>query len=289
MLIRSSLIRNFCKMSRRKASVRKDLKDSAAGASSKGKEVESEESKEAKVAKWEPEKWQETLENLRSMRKDFKAPVDTMGCSRCCDEEGVEEKTKRFWALVSLMLSSQTKDQVTYEAMSRLKAEGLLPENLIKWEASKLEQLLVPVSFYRNKAKFLKQTSQVLVEKYNGDIPKTVEELIKLPGVGPKMAHICMNIAWGVVSGIGVDTHVHRITNRLKWTKKPTKEPEKTRIGLEEWLPFELWDEINLLLVGFGQTICTPVAPKCGECANSGICPSANIKKPKSGAKKAKK
>lgn len=138
----------------------------------------------------------------------------------------------------------------------------------------------------QNKAKFLKQTSQILVDKYNSDIPNTVNELVKLPGVGPKMAHLCMNVAWGVVSGIGVDTHVHRITNRLKWTRKPTKDPEKTRIALEEWLPFELWDEINLILVGFGQTICTPVSPKCDKCANNGICPSANVKKPKSKGKK---
>ncbi|XP_055716136.1 endonuclease III-like protein 1 [Phlebotomus papatasi] len=293
MLSRPSLIKpikQILKMSRRRAATKKGMEESEESLPTTSaqvqKEVEkSQEDVKVKVSKWEPDNWRDTLENLREMRKDFKAPVDTMGCSKCCDDEA-DEKTKRFWALVSLMLSSQTKDQVTFDAMSRLKKEGLLPENLIKWETKKLEELLVPVSFYRNKAKFLKQTSQILVDKYNSDIPNTVNELMKLPGVGPKMAHICMNVAWGVVSGIGVDTHVHRITNRLKWTRKPTKDPEKTRIALEEWLPFELWDEINLILVGFGQTICTPVSPKCDACANNAICPSANVKKPKSKGKK---
>ncbi|GAB0091502.1 Endonuclease III homolog [Sergentomyia squamirostris] len=269
-------------MPRRKAKSGEEVVPDAVSTSSSTNtpEDDRETMKEPKVEKWEPAKWQETLNNLRTMRKDFKAPVDTMGCSKCCDDQ-MDEKMRRFCVLVSLMLSSQTKDQVTYDAMNRLKAEGLSPENIIKWETKKLEELLMPVSFYKNKAKFLKKTSEILVEKYNGDIPETVEELIKLPGVGPKMAHICMNVAFGIVSGIGVDTHVHRIINRLKWTKKPTKTPEQTRIALENWLPFNLWEEINLLLVGFGQTICTPVSPKCNTCANNSICPSANIKKRK--------
>lgn len=75
----------------------------------------------------------------------------------------------------------------------------------------------------------------------------------------------------------GVDTHVHRIANRLQWVKKPTKNPEGTRVDLEAWLPAELWSEINLLLVGFGQQICKPVGPKCDECLNSAICPSAKL------------
>lgn len=89
------------------------------------------------------------------------------------------------------------------------------------------------------------------------------------------MAHICMHAAWGIVTGIGVDTHVHRIANRLQWVKKETKEPEQTRKSLESWLPFEFWDEINVLLVGFGQTICTPVSPRCGKCLLNNECPVA--------------
>lgn len=87
------------------------------------------------------------------------------------------------------------------------------------------------------------------------------------------MAYICMSAAWNNTVGIGVDTHVHRISNRLEWTRKPTKIPDKTRQELEDWLPVEYWEEVNLLLVGFGQTICKPVGPKCGQCLNKDICP----------------
>lgn len=104
---------------------------------------------------------------------------------------------------------------------------------------------------------------------------------MKLPGVGSKMAHICMNSAWNIVTGIGVDTHVHRISNRLNWVKRPTKEPEKTRIELEQWLPYEFWHDVNELLVGFGQTICTPTHPKCVQCINQSICPFAKKNNPK--------
>lgn len=97
-------------------------------------------------------------------------------------------------------------------------------------------------------------------------------------GVGMKMAHICMRVAWNIVSGIGVDTHVHRIANRLKWVEKETKEPEQTRVALEKWLPFEDWTDVNELLVGFGQTICKPVNPMCSECLNAMICPASSVK-----------
>lgn len=87
-----------------------------------------------------------------------------------------------------------------------------------------------------------------------------------------------MRVAWNIVTGIGVDTHVHRIANRLKWVQKETKEPEKTRVALEKWLPFEDWPEVNELLVGFGQTICKPVNPRCDECLNAMICPASSVK-----------
>lgn len=90
---------------------------------------------------------------------------------------------------------------------------------------------------FQKKADYIKDATKICAEKYNGDIPPTVEELVKLPGVGPKMAHITMNVAWGQVTGIGVDTHVHRISNRLGWVKKPTKVPEETRLAVESWLP----------------------------------------------------
>ncbi|XP_022231659.2 endonuclease III-like protein 1 [Drosophila obscura] len=220
--------------------------------------------------------WYRQLENIRSMRSLNAAPVDSMGCHQCADTSA-DAKTQRFQKLVALMLSSQTKDQTTYEAMNRLKARTLTPDSLKDMPVGELETLLHPVSFYKNKAKYLKQTTQILIDKYDADIPDNVKELIALPGVGPKMAHICMAVAWDKLTGIGVDVHVHRISNRLGWLPRPTKEPEQTRVGLESWLPSTLWAEVNHLFVGFGQTICTPLKPNCGQCLNKDICPAAKV------------
>lgn len=90
---------------------------------------------------------------------------------------------------------------------------------------------------FQKKISYIKQATQICHDQYNGDIPSTIEGLVALPGVGPKMAHICMNVAWDKLSGIGVDTHVHRICNRLGWVKKTTKTPEETRIAVEDWMP----------------------------------------------------
>ena len=111
------------------------------------------------------------------------------------------------------------------------------------------------MGFHNNKTKYIKQTVDVLLEKYNGDIPQTAAEMIRdLPGVGPKMAYICEAVAWGTQSGIGVDTHMHRLFNLLQWVKN-TKNPEQTRVQLESWLPRSKWGEVNLLWVGFGQEL----------------------------------
>lgn len=233
--------------------------------------------KETGLPYWEPLNWREQFENIKIMRSSRDAPVDDVGAASL--PESKLPHVKRFEVLVSLMLSSQTKDGVTAKAMSNLQEYGLTIEGLIDIKQDKLEQLIFPVGFYRRKAQYLKTTAQILKEKHNGDIPDSLEGLMALPGVGPKMAHLCMDIAWGNVTGIGVDTHVHRIANRLKWVKKPTKTPEGTRKGLEEWLPQSEWSSANLLLVGFGQQICLPLRPKCSECLNKFICPSSLSKK----------
>ncbi|KOC64485.1 Endonuclease III-like protein 1 [Habropoda laboriosa] len=228
--------------------------------------------------KWVPSNWEAILENVKEMRKYKTAPVDEMGCHKCVDTKA-PAKVARYQALVVLMLSSQTKDQVTHAAMQRLNTYGCTPEIITNTPDDALGKLIYPVGFWKKKVEYIKKSSAILINKYDGDIPKTLEELCQLPGVGPKMGHLCMQIAWGKVSGIGVDIHVHRICNRLGFVKEPTKTPDKTRIALEEWLPKTLWSEINHLLVGFGQEICLPRFPKCSECLNKDICPfSANSK-----------
>ncbi|XP_062999163.1 endonuclease III-like protein 1 [Elgaria multicarinata webbii] len=229
---------------------------------------------EAKKQKWEPRNWEQQLANIREMRKTRDAPVDQMGAGKCFDGDAPPE-VMRYQVLLSLMLSSQTKDQVTSAAMMRLRERGLTVDNILETDDVTLGQLIYPVGFWKSKVRYIKQTTAILKRDYAGDIPKTVAGLVKLPGVGPKMAHLVMDIAWQNISGIGVDTHVHRIANRLKWTKKESALPEETRRALEEWLPRDLWSEINWLLVGFGQQICLPVHPRCSECRNKGICPAA--------------
>lgn len=235
---------------------------------------EGEDAETLEVPVWEPQNWQQQLANIRTMRSRKDAPVDQLGAEQCYDVTA-PPKVRRYQVLLSLMLSSQTKDQVTAGAMQRLRARGLTVESILQTDDDLLGRLIYPVGFWRSKVKFIKQTTAILQQRYDGDIPASVAELVALPGVGPKMAHLAMAVAWGTVSGIAVDTHVHRIANRLRWTKKITKSPEETRKNLEEWLPRVLWSEINGLLVGFGQQICLPVHPRCQACLNKALCPAA--------------
>ncbi|MED6145679.1 alpha,alpha-trehalase nth1 [Stylosanthes scabra] len=226
-----------------------------------------------------PAHWERVLEGIRRMRCSAEAPVDTMGCEKAGDT--LPPKERRFAVLVSSLLSSQTKDHVTHGAIQRLLENGLLtPDAINNADEETIKKMLYPVGFYTRKATNLKKIANICLTKYDGDIPSTIEQLLLLPGIGPKMAHLVMNVGWNNVQGICVDTHVHRICNRLGWvsrpgTKQKTRTPEETREALQRWLPKEEWVPINPLLVGFGQTICTPLRPRCGECGISDLCPSA--------------
>ncbi|XP_031478536.1 endonuclease III homolog 1, chloroplastic isoform X1 [Nymphaea colorata] len=240
-----------------------------------------------------PAGWQEILQGIRNMRASEDAPVDLVGCEKA--GRFLPEKQRRFVVLISALLSSQTKDAVTDGAIQRLHQNGLLSADAItNADESILRSLIYPVGFYTRKAVYMKKVSEICLSKYGGDIPSSLEELLSLPGVGPKMAHLVMTVAWDNVQGICVDTHVHRICNRLGWVSKlgstqKTSTPEETRVSLEYWLPKEEWAPINPLLVGFGQTVCTPLRPKCGSCLVNHICPSAFKEAATSPASKAKK
>ncbi|KIX94541.1 uncharacterized protein Z520_09587 [Fonsecaea multimorphosa CBS 102226] len=234
-----------------------------------------------------PSSWGEMYDTIKAMRyRNPTAPVDTMGCEELF-WPAAPPREKRYHILTSLMLSSQTKDTVTAVAMQRLHTElvpqsptpndevqqsTLTVDNIIACDPKHLDSLIGKVGFHNNKTKYIKQVATMLKQEYNSDIPNTIEGLIRLPGVGPKMAYLCMSAAWGKDEGIGVDVHVHRITNLWGWHK--TKTPEETRAWLEGWLPRDRWHEINTLLVGLGQTVCLPVGRRCGECdlAGTGLC-----------------
>ncbi|KNA16506.1 hypothetical protein SOVF_088560 isoform B [Spinacia oleracea] len=239
-----------------------------------------------------PENWEKVHKEIRHMRSSEDAPVDSVGCEKA--GSSLPPKERRFAVLAGTLLSSQTKDHVTHGAVQRLLENGLLdPYSIEKADEETIKKLIHPVGFYTTKARNLKKVSNICIVKYNGDIPSSLEELLELPGIGPKIAHLVLHIAWNDVQGICVDTHVHRICNRLGWvsragTDQKTKSPEETREALQKWLPKEEWVSINPLLVGFGQTICTPLRPKCGVCKINSLCPSA-FKEAPSPSSKSKK
>ncbi|EPQ50587.1 DNA glycosylase [Gloeophyllum trabeum ATCC 11539] len=237
-----------------------------------------------------PVNWRETYDTIKEMRSRIKAPVDTMGCDQAQLKEQ-EPKNQRFATLVSLMLSSQTKDEVTDAAVAKLReAVGgtLSVDAVLQADDSVIFEAICKVGFWRRKTGYIKKAAERLRDDFDSDVPKTVDELCSLPGVGPKMAFLALQVAWNLNHGIGVDVHVHRITNRLGWHRPPTKTPEQTRLNLQSWLPKELHGEINHLLVGFGQTVCLPVNPLCDLCElpSKMLCPSAR-KVVKSKTKKA--
>ncbi|KIO18592.1 hypothetical protein M407DRAFT_225230 [Tulasnella calospora MUT 4182] len=244
--------------------------------------------KELDVPHAAPPHWRETYDLIKEMREKISAPVDTMGCASAMKDE-VDERSRRFGTLIALMLSSQTKDEVTTDAMKKLRAEigELTVENVLNTDDAVIQDCICKVGFWRRKTGYIRQTAQKLKDEFDSDVPQTVDELCSLPGVGPKMAYLTLQVAWNLNLGIGVDVHVHRITNRLGWHKPPTTTPEQTRLNLQSWLPKELHREINPLLVGFGQVICQPVGPKCDSCVLSsrGLCPSAVKVKAKARAK----
>ncbi len=262
------------------------------------RQVKNEETGEVEIHP--PNDWAEVYALVKEMRTKGaarNAAVDTMGCESLAAEE-VSPRDKRYQTLTALMLSSQTKDTTNAIAMKRLQTElpahtpgalaGLNLENILAVSPELLNELIWVVGFHNNKTRYIKAAAIILRDNYNSDIPDTIEGLMSLPGVGPKMAYLCMSSAWGRTEGIGVDVHVHRITNLWGWHGgSSTKGPEETRLALQRWLPRELWHEINWLLVGFGQTVCLPVGRKCGECevGLSGLCKSAERTKVIAGRK----
>ncbi|KAI1808058.1 putative DNA repair protein NTG1 [Daldinia bambusicola] len=245
-----------------------------------------------------PSDWEEIYDAVKAMRSPggvaANAAVDTMGCERLADST-TSPRDQRFQTLIALMLSSQTKDTVNAVAMKRLQTElpphapgaapGLTLENVLAADAELINKLIWAVGFHNNKTKYIKQAAVILRDQWGGDIPDTIEGLVALPGVGPKMGYLCLSAAWDRTEGIGVDVHVHRITNLWGW--HTTKNPEETRLALQSWLPRDRWREINWLLVGFGQTVCLPVGRRCGDCdlGLRGLCKAAEKKKVLEGRK----
>ena len=212
----------------------------------------------------------QALEKIREMRTEKNAPVDLIG-SHLQPMKNIDDDSKGFQLLVSLILSVQTKDQTTDLVMNRLKEKGLSVDFLDKIDQEDLKKLIFEINFNNNKAKYLKNLASIVKNDYNYKMPTDYNEVLKFPGVGHKIAVLYMQHHLNQTVGIAVDTHVHRISNRLEWVE--TKTPNQTMSQLEKIFDKEIWKEINELLVGFGQTICLPINPKCEECLLKDACP----------------
>lgn len=167
-----------------------------------------------------------------------------------------------FQKLVATLLSSRTKDSTTIPIVKEMFKQYPNPKDYLNLDVQKIEKMIYRIGFYRVKAKHIKKLCEILVEK--GKVPDTLEGLMSLPGVGRKTANCMLNYAFGKAA-IGVDVHVHRISNRLGWVK--TKTPEETEKELMKIIPKEQWINVNKLFVGHGQTICKPINPSCKECS----------------------
>lgn len=188
-----------------------------------------------------------------------------------------EQLKDPFKVLVSCVLSLRTKDAVTAKASERLFKVADTPLRILKLNTRQIEKLIYPVGFYKTKAKNIKLICKDLIKKHNGKVPRNEEDLLKLKNVGRKTMNIVMTYGFGSNEHIAVDTHVHRISNRLGWVK--TKIPEETERELLRIIPKKYYYGINDMFVTFGQNVCVPVSPFCSKCPVNKYCPKTNVKK----------
>ncbi len=179
-----------------------------------------------------------------------------------------------YQILIATILSLRTKDTLTAQVAPRLFALASTPHDMISHPPEKIEEVIYPVGFYRNKARSILAISHTLIEQYGSHVPDELDELLKLPGVGRKTANLVITAGYGK-PGICVDIHVHRISNR--WGYVATKTPEQTEFALREKLPPEYWLEYNGLLVSMGQNLCTPTSPWCSKCPVIQFCERVGV------------
>jgi endonuclease-3 len=181
-----------------------------------------------------------------------------------------------FQVLIATLLSARTQDATTLAASTRLFKVARTPRTMARLTVRRLERLIYPVSFYRHKARHVRATCRILVEQFGGRVPMTMAELLTLPGVGRKTANLVLILAFKSLENICVDTHVHRISNRLGWVT--TETPEETERALYATADKRWWPYINLYLVTWGQNVCRPVHPRCSKCVLARLCPRIGVR-----------
>lgn len=204
---------------------------------------------------------------LREMIRGEKVPSVT----------GVARETRSpFKVLVSTVISARTKDEVTEKASRKLFALADSPGEMASLPEKRIAEAIYPAGFYNNKAKSIRGLSKKLVEEFDSEVPENIPELLTLPGVGRKTANLVLTQGFGT-EAICVDTHVHRIINRLGVVKSGN--PTESEFALREILPREHWIEINDLLVSFGKKVCRPISPICSSCLISDDCRRVGVER----------
>ena len=179
-----------------------------------------------------------------------------------------------FLVLISCVLSLRTKDETTLPASERLFKWADTPEGMLRLSVEEIQKLIYPVGFYKTKARNIQAICRALLDEFGGKVPDEIDQLLTLQGVGRKTANLVLTEGFGKL-GVCVDTHVHRISNRLGYVQ--TKTPEETEWALRGKLPKEFWIEYNSLLVVWGQNVCKPISPFCSRCVVKKYCRQAGV------------
>ena len=187
-----------------------------------------------------------------------------------------ENSPDPYAILISTLLSLRTKDEVTAVAAEKLLRLAATPAEMLKIPEEKIARTIYPAGFYRNKAKTVLTASKDLIERFGSKVPDNIDDLLSIKGVGRKTDNLVVTLGYGK-EGICVDTHVHRISNRLGYVR--TKTPDETEMALRAKLPRKYWIDINTLMVFFGRTTCKPVSPLCSVCPLAGYCDRAGVTK----------
>jgi endonuclease-3 len=209
-----------------------------------------------------------TIELLHAATKGFTPPASVTIISKYGRDP--------FLVLISCLLSLRTKDSTSLPASCRLFALAKTPQEVLSTSAAVIESTIYPVGFYRQKTKQIHALCKLLINQFNGLVPNTQKDLLSLPGVGPKTANLVLSEGFEIPA-LCVDTHVHRISNRLGLVQ--TKTPEETEQALTKLLPPELWSEYTRLIVMWGQNVCVPISPHCSTCPLLPICPQVGVAK----------
>jgi len=216
-----------------------------------------------------------TLNRMRepekiSLEKEFSGPRKSE------QSEDFLWKPNPFKILISCLLSLRTQDKTTEIVSEKLFKIADTPEKIAKIPTKKLEKIIFSSGHYHKKAQTLKHVSKEILTRFNGKVPDKKEDLMSIKGIGPKTANIVLNFAFNQLV-LPIDTHCHRIPNRLGWIK--TKTPEQTEKELEKILPKKYWREFNAIFVLFGKEICQPVSPWCSKCPVEKYCLRVNVVK----------